>query len=101
MSIIFFTDGLDGDKNLTKTALDKLNERLNKQEIASRYLTIGFSRDHDAVFLNSIAQAGSELGNFFFINTENPGYTQEVQECLKTSLSMAAIEDGLSLRLFT
>jgi hypothetical protein len=42
---------------------------MGQREAVYRYLTIGFSRDHDAVFLNKIAQAGSERGNFFYIDT--------------------------------
>jgi hypothetical protein len=37
-------------------------------------LTIGFTSAHDAAFLNRIAQAGTDLGNFFYIDTENPNY---------------------------
>jgi len=44
----------------------------------TRFLTIGFSRDHDAVFLNQIAQCGSELGNFFFIDTAVENYAEQV-----------------------
>ncbi len=82
ISIIFFTDGLDGDQNLTQTNLQLLQNTLNQREISSRFLTIGFSRDHDAVFLNKIAQSGSELGNFFFIDTSGSNYTDQVKECL-------------------
>jgi GTP:adenosylcobinamide-phosphate guanylyltransferase len=53
--VIFFTDGQDGDRNQTDTAIDQLSHQLNQREIVNRYLTLGFSRDHDAVFLNKIA----------------------------------------------
>ena len=73
---------------------------MNKMEISSRFLTIGFSRDHDAVFLNRIAQSGSEMGNFFFIDTNLPDKTEKVKECLGNSLSMAQQQQsGLVLRL--
>jgi len=72
---------------------------MNKMEISSRFLTIGFSRDHDAVFLNRIAQSGSEMGNFFFIDTSLPDKTEKVKECLSNSLSMAQQSSGLVLRL--
>ena len=72
---------------------------MNKKEIVSRFLTIGFSRDHDAVFLNKIAQSGSDMGNFFFVDTSQPGYSDQVKECLKDSLSLAQSEDGLAIQL--
>jgi hypothetical protein len=50
--------------------------------MVTRFLTIGFTKDHDAVFLNSIAQAGTELGNFFYIDTSVEGYAQKISECL-------------------
>lgn len=89
ISVIFFTDGQDGDKNRTNISIAQLSAQLNQREIVNRYLTLGFSRDHDAVFLNSIAQAGSEMGNFFFIDTQKEGYVEDVKESLKSSLSMA------------
>ena len=64
----------------------------------SRFLTIGFSRDHDAVFLNNIAKCGSELGNFFFIDTSADNYAEQVKECLAESLDMA-MEGGNPLKL--
>lgn len=68
-----------------------------KKEVSSRFLTIGFSRDHDAIFLNKIAQSGSELGNFSFIDTTLPDKMDRVKECLSNSLSMSRQEDGLVL----
>jgi hypothetical protein len=62
---------------------------LKKKEITSRFLTIGFTNEHDAKFLNDIAQAGSDLGNFFYVNTEQPNYPDEIKECLSSSLQMA------------
>jgi hypothetical protein len=45
-------------------------EKLKKaaSTIRSRFLTIGFTSSHDALFLNEIAKAGTELGNFFYID---------------------------------
>ncbi len=87
--MIFFTDGQDGDRNQTDISIAHLSTYLNQREIVNRYLTLGFSRDHDAVFLNKIAQSGSEMGNFFFIDTQKEGYVEDVKENLKSSLSMA------------
>lgn len=99
ISVIFFTDGQDGDQNRTNTSIDQLSRQLNQREIVNRYLTLGFSRDHDAVFLNKIAQSGSEMGNFFFIDTQKEGYVDDVKENLKNSLSMAQAEDGLIVKI--
>ncbi len=69
------------------------------KETNSRFLTIGFSRDHDAVFLNKIAQSGSEQGNFFYVDTSQDNYPELVKECLRNSLSLAQAEDGLVLKI--
>jgi hypothetical protein len=47
--------------------------------LVTRFLTIGFSREHDAIFLNNIAKCGSELGNFFFIDTSAENYAEQVK----------------------
>lgn len=101
MSIIFFTDGCDTCNTMPKIieALEKLQKRIKNQQITSRFLTIGFTNEHDAAFLNRIAQSGTDLGNFFFVNTENADYGDQIKECLSSSLSMAQEEDGLSLTL--
>jgi hypothetical protein len=76
-----------------------LNTVMTQREMSYRYLTIGFSSSHDAVFLNKIAQAGSEQGNFFYIDTGKGNYQDDVKECLNSSLNMASAEDGLVLKL--
>jgi len=67
--------------------------------VTSRFLTIGFTNEHDAKFLNTIAQSGTDLGNFFYINTEQPDYPDQIKECLSSSLQMAKEEEGLVLKL--
>lgn len=76
LSVIFFTDGCDTCNNAAAidTSLQNLKEHLKKQQVSSRFLTIGFTSSHDAQFLNTIASAGSELGNFFYIDTSKPTY---------------------------
>lgn len=49
---------------------------MEKRKVASRFLTIGFTSSHDALFLNEIAKAGSELGNFFYVNTDKQDYPE-------------------------
>lgn len=60
----------------------------------SRFLTIGFTSSHDAIFLNEIAKAGTELGNFFYVDISQPNYPDKIQECLANSLEMAAVQEG-------
>ncbi len=55
VSVIFFTDGQDGNIDLSLQRMQNLNTLMTQREASYRYLTIGFSRDHDAVFLNKIA----------------------------------------------
>ena len=62
-------------------------------------MTIGFSSGHDAKFLNKIAQSGTDLGNFFYVDTAKATYREDVKDSLASSLSMAMVEDGLPLRL--
>lgn len=66
--------------------------------LTTRFLTIGFSREHDAVFLNNIAKCGSELGNFFFIDTSTENSAEQVRQSLAESLDMA-IEGDNPLKL--
>jgi hypothetical protein len=79
--------------------MESMKKVLTKSEVTSRFLTIGFTNEHDAAFLNIIAQAGSDLGNFFYINTEQANYPDQIQECLTSSLQMAQEEEGLILKL--
>ena len=80
ISVIFFTDGQDtcNERKAINASMEEMKKTLNKKEITSRFLTIGFTNEHDAGFLNMIAQAGSDLGNFFFVNTEKDDYDQQI-----------------------
>jgi len=66
LTVIFFTDGCDTTNKQDKIdkSLEDLKICVQQQEVNARFLTIGFSREHDPVFLNRIAQSGSEMGNF-------------------------------------
>lgn len=80
--MIFFTDGQDtcNNKYSVEKAVDKVRSVLDltRGSLKSRFLTIGFSRDHDAPFMNKIAQSGSDLGNFMYIDTDKPNYSDDV-----------------------
>ena len=75
-----------------------MSSKLQKiPNLTSKFLTIGFSSNHDAQFLNDITKGGSELGNFFFIDTSNNNYTEQVKTCLTESLDIA-MESGNPLK---
>ena len=69
-SVIFLTDGCEYPTS------GKLNESLNnlikklKEDVTKPSLVqcLGFSKNHDAKLLNKLAQAGSEVGNFVYID---------------------------------
>jgi hypothetical protein len=67
--------------------------------IKSRCLTIGFTQSHDAVLLNSIAKAGSELGNFIYVDTEKQDYHQQIEDSIASSLAMSLTIDGLEVEI--
>jgi len=48
--------------------------------------------------MNRIAKAGSEMGNFFYIDTNVPNYSDQVTNCLSESLQIA-MEGSGSLKL--
>ena len=70
LTVLFLTDGNDtcNTPETVQKDLENMKEYLNKEEITSRFFTIGLSKHHDAVLLSKIAQAGSELGNFFYVD---------------------------------
>lgn len=69
LSVIFFTDGCDTCNNKSQIEGALANMKKQVSEIPSRFLTIGFTSGHDALFMNKISQAGTELGNFYYIDT--------------------------------
>ena len=77
LTVMFITDGQDGyiRRNPARNGVDPYNVVRDKIRaipgLKSRFLAIGFSRDHDAVFMNRIANFGTEQGNFIFIDSYN------------------------------
>jgi hypothetical protein len=65
---------------------------MKRREISSRFLTIGLSSSHDAAYLNVIANSGSKLGHFEYIDTSLPDYKEKIKELLMKSLSIAREE---------
>jgi hypothetical protein len=92
LTIIFFTDGEDtsSGQQQVDASLEKMTGHF--KEMSSRFktrlLSIGFGASHDAPFMNRIAKAGSEMGNFFYIDTSGE-YTDKVTNCLAESLDIA------------
>ena len=42
-------------------------------------MSVGFSRDHDAVFMNKIARFGTDVGNFIFIDSQEQNWEVNLQ----------------------
>lgn len=55
----------------------------------SKFLSVGFSRGHDAAFMNRIANMGNEQGNFAFIDSYNDGWRDELNNSLMDQLDIA------------
>lgn len=97
LTVIFFTDGQDTCNNgaVVDSAFQTMKQQLEqKQQIKSRFLSIGFSASHDAKFMNKIALAGQEMGNFFYIDTGMPDYGEVVKSSLTESLDIALEASG-------
>jgi uncharacterized protein YegL len=92
LTVIFFTDGKD-TCNYHKTLnqqLKAMSERFKTNfNVTSRFLSIGFSANHDAAFMGAVAEAGIERGNFTYVNTSNENYQQDVTNSLTDALDMA------------
>jgi len=58
LTVIFFTDGQDTCNKAVavQDSFKQLSNKLkNNKDVKSRFLSIGFSKDHDATFMNNIA----------------------------------------------
>jgi hypothetical protein len=66
-----------------------MTENLKRKGAEGRFLTIGISQGHDAVLLNKIASAGSEIGNFIYIDYAKPDYQTDIADSLNQSLGIA------------
>lgn len=105
LTVLFLTDGNDTcNKAETVTSeMNNLKTFLQRKEISSRFFTIGLSKDHDALLLSKIAQAGSDLGNFFFVDyaEDNPtrSYKDVIKECLVKTFDMGIPGKSLNVEL--
>jgi len=55
----------------------------------SKFMAIGFSQGHDAVFMNEPTKAGSTIGNFIYVDQRKEGWQKEVNTALADSLDIA------------
>ena len=79
--------------------MKNLQSALDLKKVKSRFLTIGFTSYHNAELLGSIARAGSETGNFVYVDTNLQGYDEKITSALTNSLEMALKKDGLHLMI--
>lgn len=90
--MIFFTDGCDtsNNKNVLMNSFQEMQGLLQSlPNLNSKFMAIGFSRNHDAVFMNELAKAGSKIGNFIYIDQSKEGWQKEVNAALGESLDIA------------
>ena len=110
LTVIFVTDGNDtwnkptNSNNLVLSPFESLNELkhyLLAKEITSRFFTIGLSDDHDASFWSKIAQAGSDLGNFYYVDYKNKAKASKelIKECLIKTFDLGIPGGSLSAEL--
>ena len=105
LTILFLTDGNDtcNKPEAVQSTLNELKQYLKIKEITSRFYTIGLSSDHDAVLLSKIAQIGSDLGNFFFVdyneNNETRTYKDAIKECLVKTFDLGVPGGSLNIEL--
>ena len=91
---IFITDGCDGYYNPRggdrAADYNEVSERIKAiPNLRTKFLSIGFSRGHDAVFMNRIANFGHDIGNFIFIDQGEAGWQDNLQQSLVESLDIA------------
>ncbi len=90
--VIFITDGQDGYYSRHGNAQEEYNmisAEIKSLPMRSKFLSVGFSRGHDAAFMNRIANFGSEIGNFIFIDSYEANWRETMNESLADSLNMA------------
>lgn len=105
LTVLFLTDGNDtcNEAWVVDSELVNLKLYLKQKEVSSRFFTIGLSSDHDSILLSKIAQAGSDLGNFFYVdyNDENQtlNYKDVIKECLVKTFEMGIPGKSLAVNV--
>jgi hypothetical protein len=77
----------------------KLKNTLKELDITSRFLTIGFTEHHRADLLNQIALAGSEVGNFIYVDTSKADFQKQIEDSLISSLELTSTASGLRAKM--
>ena len=73
-SIFFLTDGEAHVGNGVELLQAFFQKMSTEKGISSTMYCLGLSRDHDAVLLNKMAQCGSALGNFIYLDIYDGKY---------------------------
>jgi hypothetical protein len=68
---------------------NSLKNQSTKRNITSQIFCIGFSAGHDAKLLNEIAKAGTNIGNFIYINNNDAGYKGQMSAAVRDSIGLA------------
>jgi hypothetical protein len=90
---MFLTDGCGSSH--TKEALKQALAAAKKaRDIESRVYCLGLSSCHDANLLNYMAQMGSSVGNFIYI--EDTRNTASISDALNRCLELAVAETSYS-----
>ena len=69
-------------------------KRITQFKCKVRYMSIGFSRNHDAAMMNKIANAGTDQGNFCYVDTGDGDYKAKIAEALDDSFNIALGSDS-------
>lgn len=62
--------------------------------MVSRWMSIGFGRNHDANLMNKIGQMGSDIGNFIFVDTNKADWNGDVKVAMEESLEQGMAGGG-------
>ena len=99
LTVLFLTDGKDTcfSENTVNENLERLKDYLKVKEITSRFFTIGLSNNHNSILLSKIAQTGSELGNFFYVDYSSSSYNYKdhIKDCLVKTFEMGAPSNSI------
>ena len=92
--VIFITDGQDGYYHRhggnASAEYDMVSARIKSMpNLRTKFLSVGFSRGHDAAFMNRIANFGHDRGNFVFIDSFEQGWRENLNESMLDQLEIA------------
>ena len=92
--VIFITDGQDGyyarNGANANEEYEMVSARIKSMpNLQTKFLSVGFSRGHDAAFMNRIANFGSDIGNFVFIDSYEEGWRDNLNQSMVDSLDIA------------